>query len=58
MTGTWIAVLSSAGIVLIADLLTTTLRRRARQLSPTAEPPLTEIDSEGMQDGVVARDRH
>lgn len=56
MTEPWITVLSSAAIVLLADLLATTLRRRARRTSPSAEPPLTEKGSEGAQDGEVARD--
>lgn len=58
MTEPWIVVLSSAAIVLIADLLTTTLRRRARRVWPSAEPRLTEKGSEGVQDGEVARDCH
>jgi hypothetical protein len=58
MTETWIAVLTSAAIVLVADLLTTCLRRRARRVSPSAEPLLTEKGSEGVQDGEVARDCH
>lgn len=58
MTEPWITVLSSAAIVLLADLLTTTLRRRARRVSPSAEPPLTEKGSGSVQDGEVACDRH
>ncbi len=57
MTEPWIAILSSADIVLVADLLTTYLRRQARRV-PSGEPPLTERVSGSVQDGEVACDRH
>lgn len=58
MTQPWIAVLLFAGIILIADLLTTYLRRRARRVSPSAEATPKERELEGVQDGEVACDRH
>ncbi len=57
MTQIWIAVLMAGGIVLVADLLTTHLRKRVQRESKSAEPSPAETDPEGRSDEEVALDR-
>jgi hypothetical protein len=47
MNQTLIAVLAVASFVLAVDLITTYFRKRARSLSVTPEPPLTEEELGG-----------
>jgi hypothetical protein len=51
MTQVWIAVLIAAGIVLVADLLTTHLRRRARRTTLSAKPLTTGRETHGPTEG-------
>jgi len=52
MTQVWIAVLIAAGIVLVADLLTTHLRKRARRMTVPPKPS-SEEEPNGSTDGEV-----
>ena len=54
MTQVWIAVLIAAGIVLVADLLTTHLRKRARRMTVPPKPFSEEEESHGSTDGELA----
>jgi hypothetical protein len=58
MTQTWIALLVVVGIVLLVDLVTTQLRRRARRTSDPIEPSPIETKSEGRANEGVTHDHN
>jgi len=53
MSQSWIAVLVTAGIVLVVDLLTTHLRKRARRMTVPPKPFSEEEELHGSTDGEI-----
>jgi len=53
MTQAWMAILITVGIVLVADLLTTHLRKRARRMTVPPEPRPEEEEPHGSTDGQI-----
>jgi hypothetical protein len=53
MTQAWMAILITVGIVLVVDLLTTQLRRRARRMTVPLEPRPDEEEPHGSDDRAV-----
>jgi len=53
MTQTWIAALTTAGIILAVDLLVTQLRKRARRMTVPQKPFSEQEEPNGSTDGEV-----
>ena len=53
MNQPWMAVLVTAGVVLVVDLLATQLRKRARRTTVFSEPSPEQEEPHGSTDGEI-----